>query len=696
MVRLRKDTKVHRHRYRGELWYVLEDRVTGKFMRFSPEAYQLVGRMDGRRSVREIYEEAKRGLQDKMPSQREVVALVGQLYRANVLLTDQAPNVGSIEARARTAKSKQLAKQLMMPLAIRVPIWDPERFLQRTHWVGRSIYSVFGFAVWGAMVLTGIILAQLHWPALTANVSDRVLATENLLLMALVYPLVKAFHELGHAYAVKRFGGEVHEIGLMMLAFYPVPYVDASAASAFRSKYERMIVGLAGILVEVLLAALAMIVWAMAEPGVVRAICMNVMIISGVSTVLFNGNPLLRFDAYYVLTDAIEVPNLGSRGTQYVGYALKRLLGIRTAVNPSASAGEAAWLGGYAVLSFAYRILVMIAISLVIASKYLFVGVLLAMWSLYLLIVHPTLKLVSLPMRDPSLRVHARRLYLVGGGAVASVLLIIFALPLPYATRLDGVVWVKAEAVLRTDGGGEVAEVLTPSGRFVAAGDAILRLSNPDIEADLALAQARLAEAEQNYQESLQLPTAAEVMRQRVELYRSEADKTEREWQNLTVTADVEGTVILPNEGDLLGQIVARGTRVGFVTSSAVLTVQVPVLEHAIERVLQDQAAVEVRFVSEPSDVYIAEIARAIPEATKTLPSPILSLEGGGKLALDPAADDTVTAFQEFFLVELVIEDMPLRPIEERALILVRHNAEPIGFRWGRAVRRAFLRQFDV
>ena len=114
---------------------------------------------------------------------------------------------------------------------------------------------------WLTLVVTGGTLTVMHWSALTDNLADRVLTIENGVLIALAYPLVKAIHELGHAYAAKVWGGEVHEIGIMFLVLIPVPYVDASTSSAFPEKWRRAVVGAAGIMVELALAALALLFW---------------------------------------------------------------------------------------------------------------------------------------------------------------------------------------------------------------------------------------------------------------------------------------------------------------------------------------------------------------------------------------------------------------------------------------------------
>ena len=143
---------------------------------------------------------------------------------------------------------------------------------------------------------------------------------------------MKALHECGHGFATKVLGGEVHEAGIILLALMPVPYVDASAASAFRSKGQRVLVGAGGMLVELFLASLALFVWLLVEPGPVRAVAWNVMLIGGVSTLVFNANPLLRFDGYYILADAIDIPNLGSRANAWLGWTAERHLGVGQAL----------------------------------------------------------------------------------------------------------------------------------------------------------------------------------------------------------------------------------------------------------------------------------------------------------------------------------------------------------------------------
>src|SRR5207248_5936304 len=135
--------------------------------------------------------------------------------------------------------------------------------------------------------------------------------------------------------------------------------VEASAATTFRSKYRRAMVGAAGMAAELFVAALAFYAWLLIEPGVARAVLFNVMLIAGVSTLIFNGNPLLRYDAYYILADLVEIPNLAARSSRYWGYLIERyVLAIRDAEMPEASRSERVWFFCYGLAATLYRIFV--------------------------------------------------------------------------------------------------------------------------------------------------------------------------------------------------------------------------------------------------------------------------------------------------------------------------------------------------
>ena len=339
--RLVARARLHRHRYRGEVWYLLQDPASGRVHRFVPAARLVLAAMDGRRSVQDLWSLAGRHLGHDAPSQDELIQLLGQLHAADLLRTDVPPDALELFDRGQREARAKRRRSWSNPMALRIPLWDPGRFLDRHVIWWRRLWGRPGAALWLAAVLPALLLLPSRWPELTHNLSDQVLQADNLLLLGMVFPLVKGLHELGHATATRARGGEVHDMGVMLLVLMPVPYVDASSATVLRSRWWRATVGAAGMLVELFIAALAFYLWLAVEPGLVRAVCFNVMLVAGVSTLVFNGNPLLRYDAYYILADLVELPNLAQRAASYWGYLAERyLLRVREAVSPAATRSE--------------------------------------------------------------------------------------------------------------------------------------------------------------------------------------------------------------------------------------------------------------------------------------------------------------------------------------------------------------------
>ena len=342
--RLRNHAQIHRHIYRDSVWYVLQNHSTGKFHRFTPVANLIIGLMDGRRTLQEIWDIACDRLGDEVPTQDEVIKLLSDLHRADVLQSDAPPDLKELQQRRIKHVRMRWKQYLGNPLSLRIPLFDPDRMLNRLMPLVRPLLGWRGTALWFAVVGWAVILIAMHWTELSGDVIDRVFSVENLLLIWFVFPLIKALHELGHAIATKIDGGEVHEMGIMLLVLMPIPYVDASSATAFRDKRSRMLVGAAGMLLEIFIAALAVFAWVNLEPGIERAIAYDVILVAGVSTLLFNANPLLRYDGYYILADWLEIPNLAQRSNEYLGYLVNRyLFGLEGGRSPTAARGEPGW-----------------------------------------------------------------------------------------------------------------------------------------------------------------------------------------------------------------------------------------------------------------------------------------------------------------------------------------------------------------
>ena len=697
--RLRSHVEIHRHHYREELWYVLQDHASGRFQRFNPVAYFLIGLMDGKRTVQEIWNLARVRFKEEAPTQEEVIRLLSQLHGVDALQSNVMPDTGEILKRFEKRRNVRWKQNLRSPLFMRFSLLDPEKFLDRFQGLVKPFFTWMGAILWLAVVGTAVFVAGLHWPELTENVTDRVLAPGNLVIMWLVFPFLKAFHEFGHGFAVKTRGGEVHEMGIMLLVLTPIPYVDASSASAFREKKDRILVGLAGMAVEVFLAAISLFIWVSAEPGIIRSVTYNVIFIAGVSSILFNGNPLLRYDAYYVLSDLLEIPNLGPRGIRYVGYLLQRyILGVRDAEPPPSSKGERFWFVVYTVSSFAYRIFVYVAIVLFIAGKFFFIGVVFACWALVSMIVLPSAKAIKFLASSPRLRRKRGRAVLATGLALGMVTAALCLLPVPLSTCTEGVLWIPEKAFVRAGTDGFVDKLLAKPGTLTKPGMPLIECSDPLLPAEIRVLESKLQELQALYDSQiLSDRVKADMTREEIKHFVGKhRDARERE-EELTIRSAASGAFIIPMPQDLPGRFVRRGELVGYVLERSNVTARVVVHQADVDFVRHRTHGVKIRLPEEVSESTPCVIQREVPAATDQLPGKALTQEGGGAIAIDPRDKLGIKAFQKVFLFDIGIPEYEgLYNPGGRVYVRFDHGKEPLVWRWYRTVRQLFLKRFNV
>jgi putative peptide zinc metalloprotease protein len=697
--RLRSHIQIHRHYYRGERWYVMQDHASGRFQRFTPAAYQLIGLMDGQRTVDEIWQASRSHLGEDAPTQEEVVRLLSQLHAVNALQGDVQPDPVELAKRSEKQRFGWWKQTMRSPLFMRFPVMDPERFLSRFRWLARPFFSWPGLLLWLAVVVPALFQVGVHWTELTENIADRILAPQNLFILWLTFPFLKAFHEFGHAFAVKTKGGEVHEMGIMLLVFTPIPYVDASAASAFRKRRERILVGAAGMLVEFFLAALAFYVWLNVQPGPLRAVAFNAMVIAGVSSVLFNGNPLLRYDAYYILVDLLEIPNLGTRGTRYVFYLLQRyLLGIGDAEPPLSNPGERAWFVVYTIAAFCYRMTIYAAIVLFVAGKFFFIGVMFAAWAALNMLVLPVFKGLRFLFTSPRLNRKRLRAIIVSGAVAAGAAAVIMFVPVSLGTITQGVIWIPESSFVRAGTDGFVERIDAIPGLPVQLSDPLITCSDPLLPAQINILKSRLQELKATYSSRFVSDrVAANITLDEIEQVRAQLADTQSRVDDLTIRSNGDGVFVVPSPRNLPGRFVRRGELLGYVLDPSSIIARVVVDQSDVDFVRLRTRSVTVRLPDNFSQKLPAMILRKVPAATDQLPSRTLSLEGGGSIAIDPRDARGIKAYQKIFLFDVVL----LEPVDNytvggRVHVRFDHGREPLYRRWQRAVRELFLKRFNV
>jgi putative peptide zinc metalloprotease protein len=697
--RLLAHARFYRHHYRGELWHVVHDTTSGRYHRMSPGAVALVRRMDGRRTVQSLWDEACACAGEDLPTQNEMVELLSQLHSHELLHCDVTPDSASLLERFRKQRFARWKQRLGNPLGLRIPLLDPDAFLDRHRGRYDWIFSTRGTLLWLAFVLPALVLALRHWTELTGNLSDRLLSAQNLLLLGALFVPVKALHELGHACATKRWGGAVPEMGVMMLVFAPVPYVDSSSASAFRSKYRRAVVGAAGMLVELFLAAIALYVWLLVEPGLVRAIAFNVMVIAGISTLLINGNPLLRFDGYYILADLIEIPNLAQRGQRYWTWMCDRwLFGARELEPPDETAGTKRWIVPYTVASWVYRCLMTASIIIFVANEFFIFGVLLALWAGGQFLVMPIYKSIKHVRTSPTLQKHRARAFKVSAALVAAGVLALCVLPAPLRTQAEGVVWLPESALIRAGVDGAFERWLVAPGTHVTRGTPLLLMTDASLEAELEASRARVAEFQARYDaEQFAKPAAAEVLLARLEQERRALRDVQARHAKLVVASESSGVLVVAQHMDMPGQRYRKGALLGYLLEQDRLIARVAITQNDIDLVRTKLREARMRLAGRVGETWPVAVLRELPGGVDELPSPALTPQGGGSIPVDPQDSSGVKTLDRVFLFDIQLPPAALPDtFGSRVYVRFEHVREPLARQWYRRIRQLFLSRFDV
>jgi putative peptide zinc metalloprotease protein len=698
--RLRSHVKVHRHRYRGLPWYVLHDHSSGRIHRFTPAAYLMVGQFDGTRTVDEVWRQLAETREAEAPSQDDVIRLLSNLHQNDLIQYRGSPDIADLLERQQRQAGQILRQNLTNPMTFRIPLWDPDAFLTRTLPFVRPLTGWFGLALWLAVVTAGLVTMLMHWSALAGGVADQLLTASNLMITLITYPLLKALHELAHGYLARARGGEVREMGIMFLVFFPVPYVDASSSAAFRNKWQRAAVAAGGIFVETFVAAAAMIVWAGAEPGLVRAVAFNLVMVGGLSTLIVNGNPLLKFDGYYVLSDLIEIPNLATRANRFWGYLVQRyLFGAQQLREEIATPGERVWFLLYAPAAYVYRLIVMVGIAIYVAQSFFLLGVGLAIWSVFNAVIKPAATGIRHVVTSPQLRKVRRRANGITFGAIGVVIGAALLIPLPLRTDTEGVIWLPDEAHLRARTTGFVTEVLAERGAPVAALDVVARLEDPTLSARLEVLRWRVEEARRRV-------TLAEARdRRQLDVARLVADEAEAELARetariamLSVRSPVAGRFepVMP-EGEMVARQLREGDLVGYVLPDRPDLVRAFVTQDDIALLRDGVTRVQLRQAGHMETTHEAEILRIVPQATGSLPAAALGQPAGGRLLVDPTDPEGLRLLEPVFVIDISLPPTVTdAPFGSRVTIRFSHGREPAADQIYRRLRQLFLRQFNA
>lgn len=699
---LPRHIQFQRRDYQQERWYILQDQSNGRFHRLSPSAYRLLSLMDGHKTLQQILAAAARpelyDHPDDVPTREEFIHLIQYLHVADLLLCDLPPNTQELFKRQQQKTKQRWINLLVNPLTWKITLGNPDKLLSKMMPLARLISSRTMGIIW--LLLVGYALLQMgnHWSQLTHGQLDRILSPGNLLLLWLTYPFLKIIHELGHGLFTKAWGGQVNECGIVFVMGTPMPYVDASAATAFPSKARRIMVSAAGMAVEIFLAALALLLWLQLEPGLGRDILYNIMIIGGVSTLFFNGNPLMRFDGYHIFTDLFDLPNLASRANQQLGYLVRRYAyGMKSLFATAASASESWLLVGYSLAAFVYRLSVLLVIILLLTSYFPQLGLLVGAWMIAFQLLWPFGKYIHFLLKGKLLAQNRKRALTVSATAGSLLVLAVTLLPLPMSTAAEGVLWLPDDARVKAESSGEVVLVLVNDGANVTQGQALIQLLNPSLDAELAFKKASLHEYEARYQEAWSSDRVqAKLLLENIESIKAEIEFLQKRVDNLIVRSPSTGYFRISGNHDLLGSYLKQGDTAGIIDKTDNVRIRAALTQQEIGLVRESVVRVEVKLAANPAQLLKAQISQEVPAATLVLPSAALGVQGGGRLAVDASHPDGTRVAENIFLVDLNIPRYQQQGrYGERAYIKFIHPAKPLALQVYRAIQQTFIRNFS-
>ncbi|GAA4332700.1 hypothetical protein GCM10023144_23050 [Pigmentiphaga soli] len=652
-VALLPAVRAQAQRYRGRLWFVLEDPYTQRFFRITPEAYDFLRALDGERTVDETWRDYAAARGADAPGQDEVVRLLSQLHMSNMLFFRGQPHNDAIFERHRQQKQREMYGKLLSFLYVRVPLLDPNRWLDRIRPLIMLCTGRAAALAWLAVFIAGAATAFEHADELHRH-TDGLLSLSNLPWLYAAMTLLKVFHEIAHAFVCKRYGGQVHTFGVMFLIFTPLPYVDATAAWGFSSKWRRAYVGLAGVLTELFFAAIAALVWAHTSQGVVNSLAFNVMFIGSVSALLFNGNPLLRFDAYYVLSDLIEIPNLYQKGQQQCLYLCDRyLLGNRAAVSPATDRSERLWFTFYGWASFCYRLMLSSGIILAALDKWFAIGLSLLTTTLITLAVMPGRRFVNY-LFGPA--VAHRRVRAVGAvvALLAGAYVFVAWVPLPHAVRVPGVLEARQRATMFVDTPGVLSRLMVRHGQALHRGDVIAVLRNDDLELNLRLTKLQLAEHETLIRQALErAPADVAPLERRAQALRDRLGELEAMKAKLVVRAPQDGEWVAPMLHERLSSWIERGQALGEVVDSSSFRFSAVLAQTEAAELfpVDGRSKGELRLAGQAGAGIEIGRVELLPYQRERLASPALGFFGGGDVPVQADDKSGTLATEPFFEV---------------------------------------------
>ncbi|HJZ56521.1 MAG TPA: site-2 protease family protein [Gemmataceae bacterium] len=726
-LKVRPDLQLFEQKYEGKTFHVVKDPVCLRYYRFNKQEYFVFSLFDGTHTMEEVREAFEEEFKPQRLEHQDLESFARQLVTAGLVQHEQA-GAGK-HLFTRRAKQRRLKRFAAISniLYMKIPVFDPDRILtwlyKRLWWIFTTTFFVLSIL----FMLSAAAHVALHYGTFYAKLPayHEFFSWNSVLYMWISLGVVKVIHEFGHGLSCKAFGGECHEMGFLFMCLSPALYCNVTDAWTLADKWKRIIISFAGIYVELIIAAGATFVWwyTPAYP-VANNIALCIMVLCSVSTVVFNANPLMRFDGYYILADWLEIPNLREKANRFLNNLfLDKCLGIE--VPPEAyMAPLRKWLFVvYAIASWVYRWVIMFSILWMLSDflgpKLKILSQMLAALSLASIFIWPTYRVIkNIRQRGRLPDMKAPRVY-VTFGVLSAIVLGFFFLPLPVSrVHETGLVVIDpgyVDAVMLPEPA-RLIELEVRPGETVIKGRTLGRFESKPLDFELSKANLLRDEQQsatqhlhqqindartQGEEESLKMFLSQfRDAEQKAQTAANDADQLARRRAKVTeLKAPRAGVLVSAPKKDEIGKMFDKGgteTQPVFAIGDPTrLLIRVPVTPpdyHMLDDDLNARGELDVSvYVKGRSDRVFNGKLRRLPKQNAANVPIQLTQRGGGPLAVKPSEDpNQLIPLAQTYLVEVELTD-PDAAIRPGQLAVVKIHAKWRSGAWwvGRALANA-------
>ncbi len=552
----RRDLVVTPMYFQGVRFFVIKDPVALKYHRLPAEQYHALQQLDGERSLEQIREELTRRFPTVRPTVAETQELIAKLHQEGLAVSNR-PGQGAARAEQhREVQGRGALSAIFNLLSIRLPGVDPDRFFQWILPLTRWLFHPITMVAAGALILSSLLLVTMEADTLRERLpaASQFFGWKNLVCLWAVMGITKIFHEVGHGLSCRHYGAECHQIGVTLLAFFPTLYCDVTDSWMLPNKWHRILIGAAGMIVESVLASIAVYVWRYTHEGTVNTIALNVFFVSAVTTVIFNINPLMRLDGYYMLSDWWEIPNLRQLATQSEqAWFAKVFLGAELVGSDHLPTTGRTWLVLFALASAAYGWSVMVGMLLVLHTALKPYGLqsvgstlaTLAGSSFVIGTAFSAYRVAQQPKTQPLKPARVATSVVVSLFALAAF----FFLPFPWYRSSTFLLEPRDVRHVHTQAAGELVRVLVKPGDVVTDGQVLAELDDPEIRMHRRklLVDQQIQKQEIALYEAIDDPATAAVAREALASVERELAELDADFKLLTITAPCDGRVVAPD-----------------------------------------------------------------------------------------------------------------------------------------------------